>query len=233
MSVIDKRAARASEGVPRLSLSGSDGGFTLVEVTTSVAVMLIVLTAAWLLLTVTTGNLNTVTYGGQSSEINRQALAQFERDIDHAVVPHEDVSPVLVAEPRTIKFLADTDKDNDYELVTWTAAEDEKQTLLRIVTEAEDPDVQPASLADFEGGVSTTQTVLTGLANDLEMHRTPVFSYALDATTQYYPDSSDAAAMRRIGLVTFHLRNGLPDANSNVTDRTGAYRVLALVINGY
>jgi len=219
--------------VPRLSLSGNDLGFTLVEVTTSVAVMLIVLTAAWLLLTVTTGNLNTVTYGGQSSEINRQVQSQFERDIDHAVVPHEDVSPILLAEPRTIKFLADTDQDHSYELVTWTAAEDAKGSLLRIVTRSNDPDTQPATLEDFDGGVSTTQTVLTGLSTYLEMHRADLFTYGLDASTPYNPSQPNEATMRRIGIVTVHLRNGLPDANSNVTDRTGAYRVLALVINGY
>ena len=54
-------------------------GFTLVEMSTSVAVLLVVLTAAWLLLTVSNNNLNKIDYGGQASEMNRAALASFEQ----------------------------------------------------------------------------------------------------------------------------------------------------------
>jgi hypothetical protein len=40
-----------------------------------------------------------------------------------------------------------------------------------------------------------------------------------------------------VGLVTFRLRNKLPDDvpddQSNIIDRTAAFRVIAYVINGY
>jgi prepilin-type N-terminal cleavage/methylation domain-containing protein len=229
-----RRVATTATGThaPRRRASGADRGFTLVEMTTSVAVLLIVLTAAWLLLNASNANLNAIDYGGQASELNRATLASFERDLNRSVLPQEDVSPVLVATSRTISFMADVDQDNKPELVTWTA-DDTNHVLLRVVTRSTETTPDPTSVGDFAGGVTTTETVLTGLATQAEMSAPPLFSYAVDATTPYDPATDSLAVMRRIGLVTVHLRNGLPDRVTNVSDRTAAFRVIVLVINGY
>jgi prepilin-type N-terminal cleavage/methylation domain-containing protein len=191
----------------------SDTGFTLVEMTTSVAVLLIVLTAAWLLLTVSNSNLNKIDYGGQASEMNRAALASFERDLGHGMLPGPDESAVSVAATRSCSFLADVDKDRVAETVTW-AADDVNHRLLRIVT--------------TEAGVTTTQTVLSGLAtSDSLGNGSQMFSYAIDATR---PDWQHDPS--KIGLITFRLRNGMPDPDSNIVDRTAVFRVIAYVING-
>jgi hypothetical protein len=55
-----------------------------------------------------------------------------------------------------------------------------------------------------------------------------MFGYAVDAAT---PDWEHDPG--KIGLITFRLRNGMPDSESNVVDRTAAFRVIAYVINGY
>ena len=198
-------AAATSRGV-----SVSERGFTLVEVTTSVAVLLVVLTAAWLLLTVSNNNLNRIEGGGQASEMNRAALASFERDLGHAMLPQSGASAVQVAGNATCSFLADVNKDKVAELVTWTGQGDR---LLRVVT---------------ANGVSTTETVLTGLAAPSALGSESMFSYAVDATTSDWQHDPG-----KIGLITFRLRNGMPNAESNVVDRTAAFRVIAYVINGY
>lgn len=228
---------RASTVAP-VSVSASridrprDLGFTLVEVTTSVAVMLVVLTAAWTLLLVSNSNLSTIENGGQSSEINRAAMAYFERDLGHAVLPMEDISPVLRAASRSVSFMADTDRDGDPELVTWKA-DDSGHRLLRVVTRTPDATRTPVSYEDFSSGVSTTETVLTGLAPRQDMLAPPMFVYGVDATTPYDPEHDSETGVRRVGLVTLRVRNGIPDYSSHVTDRSGTFRILALVINGY
>jgi hypothetical protein len=225
----ERRATVAAAGphAPGRSAAGADRGFTLVELTTSVGVMLVVLSAAWLLLTTSNDNLNTIEFGGQASELNRSALASFERDLNHSYLPRDDVSPILLAAPRTVTFTIDEDTtDGHVELVTWTA-DDANHELLRVVTDSTESTTQPTSIADFAGGSTTTQTVLPGLADEAELGSPPMFTYGYSATELY------TGELGRIGLVTFRLRNGIPDRNLNVSDRTGAFRVLALVINGY
>jgi prepilin-type N-terminal cleavage/methylation domain-containing protein len=206
----------------------NDRGFSLVEMTTSVAVLLVVLTAAWLLLTVSNDNLNTIDNGGQASELNRAALAAFERDLNHSVLPGDDVSPLLRAGARRCDFLADVDNDpTTRELVSWQA-DDENHTLVRMVTSSTETTPNPTTPEDFAGGEVATTTVVTGLSSvDEYPEGSPaMFTYATDATTGF-------TSLGRVGLVSFHLRNGLPDSTQNVVDRTAAYRVIALVINGY
>lgn len=186
-------------------------GFTLVEMTTSVAVLVVVLTAAWLLLSVSNNNLNRIEGGGQASEMNRAALASFERDLNHSMLV-SNVSPVERAYERTCSFRADVNADDEADLVTWTA-DDQKHELLRVVT---------------SGGVTATDTVLTGLAPASELQGEAMFIYAVDAT---HPDWEHDPG--KIGLITLRLRNGMPDAFTNVVDRTAAFRVIAYVINGY
>lgn len=227
-----KRSRVAAPHVASCARSASDSGFTLVEVTTSVAVMLVVLTAAWSLLLVSNANLNTIENGGQSSEINRAAMSYFERDLGHAVLPLEDVSPVLRAASRAVSFMADTDNDGDPEMITWRA-DDSGHRLLRVVTRTPDATRAPTGYDDFSSGISTTETVLTGLAPKVEMQEPPMFQYGIDATTKYDPENDPANGVRRVGLITLRIRNGMPDYRSNITDRSGTFRILALVINGY
>ena len=75
----------------------------------------------------------------------------------------------------------------------------------------------------------TSSTVLTGLASDTDID-TPMFTYKAGATDAA-SDMADNPG--RVGLVTFRLANGLPDKSQNLVDRTGAFRVIAFVINGY
>jgi len=207
----------------RLATASDQRGFTLVEMTTSVAVLLIVLTAAWLLLTASNSNLNTIDYGGQSSELNRAALAWFERDLNHAVLPADDVSPVLDAEGRHCTILVDTDNDGSHELVTWEA-DLQHNSLIRVLTQSPNATDTPVAISDFSGGATTTTTVVTGL----DWQDVPaMFAYLPNAKDPWDGD------VRKIGLITFHLRNGLPNATTNVTDRTAAFRVISYVINGY
>jgi hypothetical protein len=195
--------------------------------------MLVVLTAAWSLLIVSNANLNTIENGGQSSEMNRAAMSYFERDLGHAILPMEDISPVLRAGLRNVSFLADTDNDGEPEMITWRA-DDTGHRLLRIVTRTPDATRTPASYDDFTAsGISTTETVITGLAPRQDMTGNPMFIYGIDATTQYDPENDPANGIRRVGLITLRIRNGMPDYQSNVTDRSGTFRILALVINGY
>ena len=128
------------------------------------------------------------------------------------MLPPSGASAVQRAMERTCSFLADVNKDKVAELVTWTA-DDDTHRLLRTVT---------------SGGVTTTETVLTGLASPEDLGSEPMFSYGVDATT---PDWEHDPG--KIGLITFRLRNGMPDAESNIVDRTAAFRVIAYVINGY
>ncbi len=187
-------------------------GFTLVEMSTSVAVLLVVLTAAWLLLTVSNNNLNKIDYGGQASEMNRAALASFERDLGHGMLPGPDESAVSVAATRSVSFYADVDKDRVAETVTWSA-DDVNHRLMRAVT---------------KDGETTTQTVLSGLAAaDALGSGEQMFSYGIDATR---PDWNRDPS--KIGLITLRLRNGMPDPESNIVDRTAVFRVIAYVING-
>jgi hypothetical protein len=198
--------------------------------TTSVAVLLIVLTAAWMLLTVSNNNLNRIDYGGQASELNRAALAAFERDLGHSVPVDTETSPVLVAGERTTSILVDVDDDHRPELVTWMAANDSQDSLLRVVRRLPDTQNLASSVSDFANSVPSTTTVLTGLApaSAYPADR-PLFSYSVDATTTVGAGTDPA----HVGLVSLHLINGLPDSSSNVIDRTGAFRVIAYVINGY
>jgi hypothetical protein len=209
--------------------------------TTSVAVMLVVMTAAWLLLTSSNANLNRVGNGSQASELNRAALASFERDLGHAMLPGgRSVSAVLVAGTRTCSFLADVDNPPDQrpELVTWTADDSAAHQLLRVVTRAPSSVAtdQITSLSSFTGGTTTTSSVLTGLSTAADITAAPdlgqatMFAYAVSATD---PGSHLDANPGLVGLISLRLRNGLPDKNSNVIDRVGAFRVIAYVINGY
>ena len=49
--MVDQMRGVAGDSTPARPVAARDQGFTLVEMTTSVAVMLIVMTAAWLLMT--------------------------------------------------------------------------------------------------------------------------------------------------------------------------------------
>ncbi|HEY5483748.1 MAG TPA: hypothetical protein VIK31_08050 [Propionibacteriaceae bacterium] len=203
----------------------SEVGFTLVEMTTSVAVLLVVLTAAWLLLTASNTNLSTIENGGQASELNRAAFAAFERDLGHAVLPPGNSSPVLYNGTRRCALLVDDDKDRYAELVVWSVDESQHR-LERSVTNAVHESNLLGSEADFAGGVTTTATVLAGIATAADTPSPALFTYAVSATT-------DATHTADIGLITIHLRNGLPSPTANVIDRTASFRVIALVINGY
>jgi len=207
-------------------------GFTVVEMTTSVAVLLVVMTAAWLLLTTSNDNLNRIGYGSQASDINRAALASFERDLGHATLPLSRKSPIFVAQGRSCAFIADVDSPADGypELVTWWAS-DAEHALVRTVARPPEPLTADEidSISDFSGGTVTSSTVLTGLAAGEDIS-TPMFSYAVSATDRpAYLEANPGS----VGLVTFRLVNGLPDKDQNVVDRTGAFRVIAYVINGY
>jgi prepilin-type N-terminal cleavage/methylation domain-containing protein len=207
----------------RAGAGADERGFTLVEMSTSIAVLLVVLTAAWMLLTVSNDNLNHIENGGQASELNRAALDTFQRDLNHAVLPAVDVSPILYADSTQCSMLVEQTSEGGRELITWRADVSD-DALLRVVTQpiVSDPD----SLEDFEGGASETTVMLKGLDwNGSEGEG--MFSYRPDALNNW--DNSP----RSVGLITFHLRNGMPDANTNVIDRTASFRVLALVINGY
>jgi prepilin-type N-terminal cleavage/methylation domain-containing protein len=216
-------SAHNATEVPRAP--GDERGFTLVELITSVVVMLVVLAAAWLMLTATSNNLNMIGNGGQAAETNRAAMSAFERDLTHGVLPGADVSPVLQDTSMTCSVLVSDKGDGSRQLVTWRA-DTQDNRLLRVITQpnatAQDP---PTSLADFDGGASTTMVMADGLdwRNTVDP---PLFSYAHDATGW-------DGTLTSIGLVTIHLRNGLPDPTSNVTDHTGVFRVTAYVINGY
>ena len=214
------------------SVVASSHGFTVVEMTTSVAVLVIVMSAAWLLLTTSNDNLNRISYGGQASELNRAALASFERDLGHAMLPYSRTSAVLVAQKRTCSFMADVDNPADGypELVTWSA-DDEDHSLVRTVKRPPQPLTadEITGISDFGGGTVTSTTVLTGLASDTDID-TPMFTYKAGATDAA-SDMADHPG--RVGLVTFRLANGLPDKSQNLVDRTGAFRVIAFVINGY
>jgi prepilin-type N-terminal cleavage/methylation domain-containing protein len=200
---------------------GGDSGFTLVEMTSSVAILLVVLTAAWLLLTVSNDNLNRIDQGGQAAELNRAALASFERDLNHSVLPAEDVSPILDAGATQCSMLVE---NNGRELVTWRV-DTNAGALVRDVSRAPVDVALPASMSDFDGGTTTSTVALSDFS--WEDVGGPVFSYKSDALTTWDGDP------RVVGLVTAHFRNGLPNSKTNVTDRTAAFRVLSLVINGY
>jgi prepilin-type N-terminal cleavage/methylation domain-containing protein len=205
-------------------------GFTLVEMASSVAVMLIVMSAAWLLLTTSNNNLNRIDYGSQASEANRSAFDRFERDLEHAVLPSGGTSAVLSAEQRSCSFMADVDSPADGlpELVTWAA---DGTKLVRSVQRAND--LEQAELGyehGFHHGPITSSTILTGLASAQDIGDQPMFTYARSATDSDWEGNPVPAL---VGLVTFRLRNGLPDKGQNVVDRTGTFRVVAFVINGY
>lgn len=217
--------------------SARDHGFTLVEVSTSVAVLAIVLAAAWLLLTVSNDNLNRIDYGGQASESNRAAMASFERDLGHAMIPDTGDSPVISGSPLSCSFLADVDADSQAETVTWRI-DPRSDRLMRAVTE---PRV---------GGVAgtTKETVaLTGVDLYPTFAATPgsestttdymsVFRYRDSATTplrRFSDPSTTVDTSNKTGVIELRLRNGMPDPKSNVIDRTSAFRIIAYVINGY
>jgi prepilin-type N-terminal cleavage/methylation domain-containing protein len=200
-----------------------DSGFTLVEIMTSVGLLVVVLSAAWLMLGTSGDNLNRIGNGGQAGEANRAALAAIGRDITHGVVPSYGSSPIMSAEATRMVVLADVDVNGDgtceRALVVWSA---DSHKLLRAVTVTTSTitNTQPETEADFAGGDTTTSTVLTGLADSA------VFSYSAKAGV-----SANTAA--DVGLVTVRIRNGLPTWRENVVDRTSAFRVVAFVINQY
>jgi prepilin-type N-terminal cleavage/methylation domain-containing protein len=216
----------------------SESGFTLVEVSTSLVVLAIVLAAAWTLLTVSTNNLNGIDYGGQASELNRAALASFERDLGHAILPSSGGSPVLQADGSTCAFLCDVDGDKIPELVRWgIATVDDGVTttssLIREVTESTVDTVTPDTLADFATSQDITSVaVLTYLdinyPSTIGDHRIPqMFAYAPNGTAA--PNLSCPAAA--VSVITIRLRNGLPDSKSNIVDRQAAFRIIAFTIN--
>jgi hypothetical protein len=197
--------------------------------TSSVAVMLIVMTAAWLLLTASNDNLNRIDYGSRASEDARSAFDVFERDLEHSVLPMGGGSAVLDAQARSVSFMAEADKPADGlpELITWAATG--QNTLVRTVRRAPNPSTARmiTTLAGFNNGAETSTTVLTGLATATDLGG-PMFTYARSAT-----DSAWQNDVSLIGLVNFHLRHGLPTKDSNVVDRNGTFRVIPFVINGY
>jgi hypothetical protein len=215
-----------------------DLGFTMVEMTTSVAVLVIVLAAAWLLLSTSNDNLNAIGNGGQASEGNRAAFAQFERDLGRSKLTYLNASPIIEARGNKCVFLADVIGDDGRpELVSWYT-DDATNRLVRIVKSAPEDPANPGQYLDsrkftranqFDGGAEESSTVLAGVAasSDLPVDK-PMFAYKASATEPGY-DSNPG----RIGLIVFHLRNGLPDASENIIDRTSAFRVVAYVINGY
>lgn len=199
-----------------------DSGFTLVEMMMSVSLLLVVMSAAWLLLTTSGDNLNRIGNGSQSAEANRAALDAIGRDVLHGVLLPNGSSPIMGAAPRRMAILADVNGDGKVERVVWLA-DDAAHTLLRGVTQATPAHPQPEGEADFDGGVTTTSTVLTGLADP---SGAPLFDYYAGASTP-------AANAEDVGLVKVHLRNGMPTPTMNVVDRTSGFRVVAFVINGY
>jgi type II secretory pathway pseudopilin PulG len=218
-------ATAAAAAAPRRR-SSRDRGFTLVEVVTSVTVMIVVLSAAWLLLNASNDNLNRIDFGGQASEMNRAALAQFETDLGHATLRSDGLSPVLDNSPRRCSMLVDTNDDKIPELVVWIA-DDTQNELQRSVTQAPTQSETFNSEADFVGGNTTTTTVVTGLATAAETGSPALFGYKNNAS------SPDATLTANIGLITVHVRNGMPARTQNVVDRTASFRIMAQVINGY
>jgi prepilin-type N-terminal cleavage/methylation domain-containing protein len=215
-----------AKAAARCRRASRDRGFTLIEMVTSVTVMVIVLSAAWLLLNASNDNLNRIDFGGQASEMNRAALAQFETDLGHAMQRPDGLSPVLDNSPRRCAMLVDTNNDGFAELVVWSA-DDTQNVLQRSVTQALAPSLTLGSEADFASGNSTTTVEVTGLATAAESGSPALFTYQDDAS------SPDATLTADIGLITIHLRNGMPTRTQNVVDRTASFRVMAQVINGY
>lgn len=203
----------------------SDAGFTLVEMMTSLVIMVVVLAAAWLMLTATSNNLNMIGNGGMAAEANRAALAAFERDLTHGVLPGAGVSPILEDTTLTCSILVSDTGDSNRQLVTWRA-DTAHDALVRVITRQPSQTAEPpTSIADFADGPSQTTTVVTGL-DWRNTSSPPLFSYSHDAT-------SWDGTTQSIGLVTIHLRNGIPTSTQNVADGLGVYRVTAYVINGY
>lgn len=204
----------------------ADPGFTLVEMMTSVGLLLVVMSAAWLLLGTSGDNLNRIQNGSEAGEANRAALAAIGRDIARGVVRLNGSSPILSAEPRRMAILTNVDADAQVERVVWEA-DDSEHTLVRGVTDLQlDPgDPQPQTEDDFdvESAQTTTTTILTGLA---ESAGAPLFDYFAGATDR-------ATLASDVGLVKVHMVNGMPTPTANVVDRTSAFRVVAFVINGY
>jgi hypothetical protein len=213
-------------------------GFTMVEMTTSVAILVVVLAAAWLLLSTSNDNLNAIGNGGQASEGNRAAFAQFERDLGRSKLTYLNASPIIEARGNRCVFLSDVIGDDGRpELVSWYS-DDATNRLVRSVKSAPEDPANPGGFLDsrkftranqFDGGAEESSTVLAGIAasSDLPADK-PMFEYKASATEPGY--DSDPG---QIGLIVFHLRNGLPDASENIIDRTSAFRVVAYVINGY
>jgi hypothetical protein len=194
----------------RLGSARSESGLTLLELMTTVGVMLVVLTAAALLLDSTGTNLNRIEFGGQASEGNRGALAAFQRDVDQAVGTTLGVSPVIVAQPRTVTFYA-ADASGTPEAVTWTT-DDVNHLLLRAVT---------------DGGVTATTTVLSGLADDASK---TMFTYAVDASQGWEPAGSVTPST--VGLVGMRLINTMgPVATQTIIDRSVWCRVDVYAMN--
>jgi prepilin-type N-terminal cleavage/methylation domain-containing protein len=205
-------------------------GFTLTELLVSLSVMLIVLTAGFLLLGASTNNLNVIQNGSQASEANRLALDFFQRDLNRSTVLRDGVSPVLAAGPRGIAFAADVDGDGVAELVRWQA-DDSSAKMLRSVYKFTSTETSPTPLGiDSYSGVNpTTSTMLSGLDPSVDS----IFTYYAKADTPYGDTPTDVQ-LSHIGLVSIRLRNALGAGDSrSVVDRSVSCRVMAFVVNGY
>jgi prepilin-type N-terminal cleavage/methylation domain-containing protein len=207
----DRIAVRTVFGSGPTGGSRSDRGFTLVEMVASVGILVVVLGGAWVRLKTTNDKMNRIDFGGQASEANRSALAAFERDLGHSVLAPGGQSPVYVADSRTCALYCDVDNDGVAERVQWST-DATQNTLVRSVTNA--------------AGDTTSTVELEGLATAAETPAAPLFTYFDSATA---PSTSTGS----IGLITIHLRNGMPTRTQNIVDRTASFRVIAYVINGY
>lgn len=200
-----------------------DDGFTLPEVLITAGVFVIVLTAAYGVLSTTNTTLNVVQSGSQAYEKARATIDAFKRDV-WAVAALQDYSgPIVTASPSVCSMTV-LDKNDVKTLVTWTADSSTKK-LYRSVTYAAGG-VTPSSLSQFTalGSTTTTTTMLTGLTN------TNVFTYMHSATDPITtPDTT--------GIVWIRIRNMIDPVNgvaqSGQSDLQDSARLMSYVVNGY
>ena len=136
-------SSRTRARVIARGLRAGDAGFTLVELVTSVVIMLVVLTAAWLMLTATSNNLNMIGNGGMAAEANRAALSALQRDLTHGVLPGPDVSPVLEDASMTVSILVNDTGQTSRQLVTWRG-DTQNDVLVRVITQPNASEPDPA-----------------------------------------------------------------------------------------
>jgi hypothetical protein len=199
-----------AQAASRLGLAHAESGLTLLELSVTVIVMSVVLAAGWLLLNSTGTNLSRIEFGGQASEGNRAALAEFQSDIGQAVSTTLGVSPVFVAAPRAVSFYS-VDASGTPDVVTWTT-DDTNHLLLRVVTDA---------------GVTTTTTVLSDLADTAS---DTMFTYAESAEEGW--EASGSVTPSTVALVGMHLVNTMgPVATQTIVDRSVFCRVNSYAMN--